>query len=203
MAMASCGQCKTCTCSGGAAGGQHPHDHHHHDAKADKRYMAMALEEGEKGRPTAPPNPWVGCVIVKDDKVLGKGFHAKAGEPHAEPTAIADALAQGATAEDLQGSTFYVTLEPCCHYGRTPPCTDAIIKYKAARVVVAVQDPDERVAGNGIRKLQEAGIDVDVGVLEMEATLSLGPYLQARRTGTPFTGMYPALSLDIVSAGDS
>eukprot|EP00669_Euglena_mutabilis_P010394 TRINITY_DN514_c0_g1_i1.p1 TRINITY_DN514_c0_g1~~TRINITY_DN514_c0_g1_i1.p1 ORF type:complete len:318 (+),score=63.06 TRINITY_DN514_c0_g1_i1:17-970(+) len=189
--------CSSCTC------GTKKDDDNDHQSMLDKKFMAMALAEGEKGRQTAAPNPWVGCVIVKDGAVLGKGYHAKAGQPHAEPTAIADALAKGFTNDDLAGSTFYVTLEPCCHFGRTPPCTDALLRVTAARVVVAVQDPDERVAGNGLRILRDAGVEVVVGVLEEEANESLGPYLAARRDNRPFEPSSPPAALSVADSSPS
>jgi len=151
----------------------------------DEYWMSIALAEGQKGRATAPPNPWVGCCITKDGKLIGKGYHAKAGTPHAEPTAVADALARGYTDDDLAGSTFYVTLEPCSHYGRTPPCADMMVERKVARAVVALGDPDPLVEGRGFKKLEAGGVEVVVGVLEAEANESLGDYLHARRTGTP------------------
>jgi pyrimidine deaminase RibD-like protein len=189
--------CSSCTC------GTKKDDDNDRQSMLDKKFMAMALAEGEKGRQTAPPNPWVGCVIVKDGAVLGKGYHAKAGQPHAEPTAIADALAKGFTNDDLAGSTFYVTLEPCCHFGRTPPCTDALLRVKAARVVVAVQDPDERVAGNGLRILRDSRVEVVVGVLEAEANESLGPYLAARRDNRPFEPSSPPAALSVADSSPS
>ena len=156
----------------------------------DEKYMRRAIELGLNGRISAPPNPWVGCVIVQDGHVVGEGFHRFPGEPHAEVNALnaAGHLAKGATA--------YVTLEPCSHYGRTPPCTIALIQAGVARAVVALQDPDVRVSGKGIEELICAGIKVDVGVEENRAAESLRAYLHHRRTGRPYCIVKAAISLD-------
>lgn len=159
--------------------------------RTDESAMAMAVLEGERGRITAPPNPWVGCVLVRGGAVVGRGFHRAAGEPHAEPNALAQAGTGAA-----RGSTAYVTLEPCAHVGRTPPCTDALIEAGVARVVIAVVDPDERVAGRGVEQLRAAGIAVETGVGEVEAAASLAPYLHHRRTGRPLCVLKAAASLD-------
>jgi len=158
--------------------------------------MQRAITLGERGRITAPPNPWVGCVIVKDNKIIGEGFHHAAGTPHAEVHALdqAGALAAGATA--------YVTLEPCSHHGRTPPCAEALIQAKIAHVVVAVEDPDQKVRGKGIEMLRAAGIEVSIGVAAEEATASLLPYLHHRRTGRPYCWVKSAISLDGRIAAD-
>jgi len=152
--------------------------------------MCQAIEIGHQGRVTAPPNPWVGCVIVKNGKVIGEGFHRTAGEPHAEVHALKQAGAEAA------GATAYVTLEPCSHFGRTPPCTNALIQAKIARVVVAIEDPDERVSGKGIALLREAGIEVDVGIAEEEAKRSLAPYLFQRKKGLPYCILKAAITID-------
>jgi diaminohydroxyphosphoribosylaminopyrimidine deaminase/5-amino-6-(5-phosphoribosylamino)uracil reductase len=157
----------------------------------DEAAMAEAVALGERGRLTAPPNPWVGCVIVGPaGDIVGRGFHHRAGEPHAEVHALREAgeLARGATA--------YVTLEPCAHQGRTPPCAPALIGAGVSRVVVAVLDPDDRVAGRGVELLRAAGIPVDVGAGATAATRSLGPYLHHRRTGRPLCLLKTAASLD-------
>ncbi|HEV7534570.1 MAG TPA: bifunctional diaminohydroxyphosphoribosylaminopyrimidine deaminase/5-amino-6-(5-phosphoribosylamino)uracil reductase RibD, partial [Acidimicrobiia bacterium] len=134
--------------------------------------MAEAVAEGERGRLTAAPNPWVGCVVVAPGgEVVGRGFHRRAGEPHAEVHALR------AAGERSRGATAYVTLEPCAHQGRTPPCAPALVEAGVARVVVAVLDPDDRVAGRGIEILRTAGVAVDVGAGAEAAARSLAPYL--------------------------
>ena len=127
-------------------------------------YMAQALELAEKGRGRTAPNPMVGCVIVKDDEVIGRGWHERAGEPHAEVNALKDAED---AREEVAGATVYVTLEPCSHFGRTPPCTDALVNAKVRRVVIGAADPNPKV--NGLEALQKAGIEVVTGVLEGQA----------------------------------
>ncbi|AGH80827.1 bifunctional diaminohydroxyphosphoribosylaminopyrimidine deaminase and 5-amino-6-(5-phosphoribosylamino) uracil reductase [Psychromonas sp. CNPT3] len=138
-------------------------------SEQDKEYMSRALELAKKGRFTSAPNPNVGCVIVLDDIVVGTGFHFKAGQGHAEVYALAMAGSKA------QSSTCYVTLEPCSHFGRTPPCALALIKAGVKRVCVAMRDPNPQVAGQGIKLLQDAGIEVSVGLLEPQAKqLNLG-----------------------------
>ncbi len=153
-------------------------------------FMRYAIRLGEKGRITAPPNPWVGCVLVKEGEILGEGYHIAPGHPHAEAVALerAGPLAKGATA--------YVSLEPCSHQGRTPPCALALIKSGVQKVVIPFLDPDPQVAGTGVQALKEAGIQVIVGVAEEEACLSLEPYLHHRRTHRPFCVLKAAMSLD-------
>ncbi|PWU30904.1 bifunctional diaminohydroxyphosphoribosylaminopyrimidine deaminase/5-amino-6-(5-phosphoribosylamino)uracil reductase RibD, partial [Pseudomonas sp. RW407] len=129
----------------------------------DQAHMARALELARKGLYSTHPNPRVGCVIVKDGQVIGEGWHVRAGEPHAEVHALRQA------GDAARGATAYVTLEPCSHFGRTPPCADALVKAGVARVVAAMQDPNPQVAGQGLRRLAEAGIEVACGVLEAEA----------------------------------
>lgn len=153
----------------------------------DEGFMMKAIELARRATYTYP-NPRVGCVVVRDGEVIGDGWHEGAGQPHAEAVALEDV--------DARGATMYVTLEPCVHHGRTPPCTAAIISSGAARVVIATTDPDERVAGKGVAALAEAGIEVEVGVLETEAEYLNAPYLHHRRTGTPFISLKLALSLD-------
>ena len=133
---------------------------------SDRDYMQRALELAAKAHPISPPNPSVGCVIVRDGLVLGEGFTQKTGSDHAEIQAIKNAQANGFSVE---GAIVYVTLEPCSHYGRTPPCALRLIKEKVARVVVACLDPNPLVAGRGVSMLREAGIDVTVGLLQQEA----------------------------------
>ena len=121
--------------------------------------MTRALELAARGLYTTTPNPRVGCVIVKDGAVVGEGWHAKAGEAHAEPMALQ------AAGSKTKGATIYVTLEPCAHHGRRPPCVDALLAAKPARVVAAMQDPNPETAGKSIEKLKAAGIAVDVGLM--------------------------------------
>ncbi|MCA1843251.1 MAG: bifunctional diaminohydroxyphosphoribosylaminopyrimidine deaminase/5-amino-6-(5-phosphoribosylamino)uracil reductase RibD [Actinobacteria bacterium] len=157
----------------------------------DEAAMAEAVSLGERGRLTAAPNPWVGSVIVgADGQVVGRGFHRRAGEPHAEVHALREAgdLARGGAA--------YVTLEPCAHEGRTPPCAPALVDAGLSRVVVAVLDPDHNVAGRGVEILRAAGITVDVGIGAEEAARSLAPYLHHRRTGRPLCLLKTAVSID-------
>src|ERR1700674_1902315 len=129
----------------------------------DEIQMARALELAARGLYTTDPNPRVGCVLVRDGRVIGEGWHVRAGEPHAE------VLALRAAGPEARGACVYVTLEPCSHTGRTPPCADALIAAGVARVVCCSVDPNPRVAGGGIERLQSAGISVSVGVLAAEA----------------------------------
>lgn len=159
---------------------------------ADRAFMAHALALAERGLYTATPNPRVGCVIVRDGRVLGEGFHMRAGLPHAEAEALADAARRG---HDVRGATLYVTLEPCAHHGRTPPCADAIIAAGLRRVVVAMADPNP-VAGGGNARLRAAGIEVVEGV-EAEAARDLNIGFVSRMTrGVPWVRMKVAASLD-------
>ena len=152
--------------------------------------MARALRLAERGLYTTSPNPRVGCVLVNNSEVVGEGWHERAGEPHAEVLALSTA---GAAA---RGATAYVTLEPCSHHGRTPPCADALIAAGVARVVVAVQDPNPKVAGEGIAKLRAAGITVDCGLMEAAAReLNIGFFARMTR-GTPWLRSKIAMSLD-------
>lgn len=156
----------------------------------DYQMMAHALKLAERGRFTTSPNPNVGCVITQHDKIVGEGFHYRAGQPHAEVHALrmAGELAQGATA--------YVTLEPCSHYGRTPPCAKGLIDAGVSKVICAMQDPNPQVSGRGIAMLREAGIDVAVGLLESDANaLNLG-FIKRMKTGMPFVQLKLAASLD-------
>lgn len=156
----------------------------------DVRFMARAIQLADLGRYTTHPNPRVGCVLVKDGRVVGEGFHRRAGEPHAERNALAVA------GDQARGSTAYVTLEPCCHQGRTPPCSEGLIEAGVSRVVVAMQDPNPQVAGEGIAQLRRAGIQVDLGVMSAEA-MALNPGFIKRMTkGIPFVRCKLAMSLD-------
>lgn len=165
----------------------------------DDYYMQLAITEGERGRLTAPPNPWVGCILVDPTatEIIGQGYHRKAGEAHAEIHAIRDAINRG-NQNRLTGCTVYTTLEPCCHWGRTGPCTEVLIKHKVGRVVSALEDPDANVASNGFNVLRSSGIDVKVGVLQNEAEQSLRPYLQHRRSNKsrPYVVLKVATSID-------
>jgi diaminohydroxyphosphoribosylaminopyrimidine deaminase/5-amino-6-(5-phosphoribosylamino)uracil reductase len=156
----------------------------------DRKFMARALELTERGRETCTPNPNVGCVIVKDGRVIGEGWHERAGEPHAEAHALANAK------EPAEGATVYVTLEPCSHHGRTGPCTEKLIAARVGRVVAAVQDPFPEVNGRGLAKLREAGIRVDVGLMKDEAEEAHRGFLHRIRTGRPWMRLKAAASLD-------
>lgn len=153
-------------------------------------YMARAIGLAKQGLYTTDPNPRVGCVIVKDGKVVGEGFHRKAGEGHAEVNALAQA------GDQAQGATAYVTLEPCSHFGRTPPCSDGLIKAGVANVVCAMTDPNPQVSGNGFKKLKDAGIEVTVGILEQEARALNPGFIKRMETGMPFVRLKMASSLD-------
>ena len=157
---------------------------------ADHTYMTLALRLAEQGLYTTQPNPRVGCVIVKNNQIIGQGAHLKAGEPHAEVFALREA---GTAAKDADA---YVTLEPCSHHGRTPPCVDGLIKAGVKRVVLAMQDPNPLVAGNGIKRLHAHGIHVEVGLMQNEA-IALNPgFISRMRTGLPYVRSKIAASLD-------
>ncbi|MEZ0323093.1 MAG: bifunctional diaminohydroxyphosphoribosylaminopyrimidine deaminase/5-amino-6-(5-phosphoribosylamino)uracil reductase RibD [Hydrogenothermaceae bacterium] len=159
----------------------------------DKKFMNMALNLAKKRKGYTHPNPTVGAVIVKDGKVIGEGYHFKAGMPHAEREAIKDAKSKG---YDIAGSTMYVTLEPCCHYGKTPPCTEAIIEEGIKRVVVATLDPNPLVAGKGIEILKNNGVEVQVGVLEKEAKRLNEDFFTYITEKRPFVHLKIAQTLD-------
>jgi diaminohydroxyphosphoribosylaminopyrimidine deaminase / 5-amino-6-(5-phosphoribosylamino)uracil reductase len=156
----------------------------------DQAWMARAVALAEGGRGTTSPNPMVGAVLVRGGRVVGEGFHRAAGQAHAEALALA---AAGRLAE---GATCYVTLEPCAHHGRTPPCADALVVAGVARVVAAVADPDPRARGAGLRRLRAAGVRVDVGVGAAEAAEQNAAYLTHRRLGRPRITLKAAASLD-------
>lgn len=155
-----------------------------------KDYMTLALQLAEKGRMSVSPNPMVGCVIVKNNKIIATGWHQRAGESHAEIIALQ------ATQEDLSGATLYVTLEPCCHYGRTPPCVDAILNSGIKEIYVACLDPNPVVAGKGIELLKQANITVHVGLLENEAKKLNEIFFHYITTKRPFVIAKWAMSLD-------
>jgi diaminohydroxyphosphoribosylaminopyrimidine deaminase / 5-amino-6-(5-phosphoribosylamino)uracil reductase len=159
----------------------------------DSEHLARAIELAEGGRGRTSPNPLVGAVIVRDGQVLGEGFHAELGGPHAERAAIA-----AAAGADLRGATMYVSLEPCCHSGRTPPCTDAIIAAGIARVVIASDDPTEKAAGRGPGILRDEGIAVELadGELAARARRLNQPFRKHARTGRPFVLFKSAMTLD-------
>ena len=156
----------------------------------DQRHMARALQLARQGIFSTHPNPRVGCVIVKDGHIVGEGWHVRAGEPHAEVYALRQAgeLARGATA--------YVTLEPCSHHGRTPPCADGLLNAGVARVVAAMQDPNPQVAGNGLKRLAEAGVVVSCGVLESEARELNAGFIKLMEQGLPRVRVKLAMSID-------
>lgn len=155
--------------------------------------MRIALNLAKKRKGLTHPNPTVGAVIVKDGKIIGKGYHKKAGLPHGEREAIADAKSRG---YDLRGSTMYVTLEPCCHYGRTPPCTLAIVEEGISRVVVSTLDPNPMVAGKGVEFLRQRGIRVDVGVLQEEGRRLNEDFFTYITEKRPFIHLKLAQTLD-------
>lgn len=157
---------------------------------ADHAHMARALQLARLGLYTTSPNPRVGCVIVRDGLVVGEGWHVRAGEPHAEVHALR------AAGEAARGATAYVTLEPCSHFGRTPPCADGLIAAGVARVVAAMTDPNPQVAGSGLAKLQAAGIDAQAGLMETEAReLNIG-FVSRMTRGRPWVRLKTAASLD-------
>ena len=160
------------------------------ELKQDQYWMQQAIELAKRGLYSTKPNPNVGCVIVKDDQLIGEGFHPKAGQPHAEVFALRQA------GEQAQGATAYVTLEPCAHYGRTPPCAEALVKAQVKKVVVACPDPNPLVAGKGVQILKNAGIEVEIGICEdLAAQLNQG-FLKAMSTGMPYVRLKVASSLD-------
>jgi len=166
----------------------------------DRLLMVRALELARRGQGLAEPNPLVGCVIAKSDRVLGEGWHRRYGGPHAESDAISS-VRSSVTDRDhgdslLRGATAYVNLEPCCHHGKTPPCTQALIEAGVARVVMAMADPFAQVAGKGIDELRDAGIEVDVGILESAARELNAPYLKLLQQGKPWVIAKWAMTLD-------
>ncbi|MDD3267704.1 MAG: bifunctional diaminohydroxyphosphoribosylaminopyrimidine deaminase/5-amino-6-(5-phosphoribosylamino)uracil reductase RibD [Syntrophomonadaceae bacterium] len=157
----------------------------------DKRYMLRALELADLARGRTSPNPMVGAVIVRAGEILGEGYHRQAGTPHAEINAI-----NAAGGRDLSGATMYVTLEPCSHYGRTPPCADALVKAGLGRVVIATRDPNPLVAGKGLRILEDAGIEIAVGLLEEQALRLNEVFFKYIQSGKPFVSLKTAMTLD-------
>lgn len=172
------------------------------DTDFDIACMRRALEIAARGEGYVEPNPMVGCVIAKGSKIVGEGWHERYGQAHAERNAIASLPSP----EDAKGATFYVTLEPCCHFGKTPPCVDAILAAGASRVVVAVRDPFPQVAGEGIAKLEAAGVAVEVGLLADDARQLMAPYLTLIEHQRPWTIAKWAMTLDgkiATTSGDS
>lgn len=156
----------------------------------NERYMKLALELAKKGEGRVNPNPLVGAVIVKDNKIIGEGYHEYYGGPHAEINAFSSAK------ENVEGSTMYVTLEPCCHYGKTPPCVNAIIKNNIKKVIVGMLDPNPKVAGKGVKILREHGIEVITGVLEEECKNLNEIFIKYITAKLPFIIMKYAMTLD-------
>lgn len=156
----------------------------------DSHYMQLALELAQKGYGSVNPNPMVGAVIVKNGKIIGRGYHEKYGEPHAERNALANCTASP------QGATIYITLEPCCHFGKTPPCTEAIIENGISKVVIGSGDPNPLVAGKGIKMLRQQGIEVIEGVLEKECGELNEVFYHYITTKTPYVVMKYAMTMD-------
>ncbi|KIL02981.1 diaminohydroxyphosphoribosylaminopyrimidine deaminase, partial [Stutzerimonas stutzeri] len=156
----------------------------------DQAWMARALQLARQGLYSTHPNPRVGCVIVKDGQLVGEGWHLRAGEPHAEVHALRQA------GEQARGATAYVTLEPCSHHGRTPPCAEALVAAGVGRVVAAMQDPNPQVAGRGLALLRSVGIEVASGVLEGEARELNRGFIKRMESGLPFVSAKLAMSLD-------
>src|SRR5690349_4430227 len=153
-------------------------------------FMLRAIALAARGQGHVEPNPMVGCVIVQGEEIVGEGWHKIFGSPHAEVVALASA------GERARGATMYVTLEPCCHQGKTPPCTDAIVAAGIKRVVTAMRDPFPQVAGSGLKQLAAAGIDVELGLHEAEAQQLNAPYLKLLATGRPWIIAKWAMTLD-------
>jgi len=156
----------------------------------DLNYMLEAIQLAKKGWYTTSPNPRVGCVLVKENTIIGRGWHQCAGQPHAEINALVD------TNNQAEGATAYVTLEPCSHFGKTPPCCDALIKAKVKRVVIAMLDPNPLVAGQGAQRLKDAGIEVISGVLKKEAEALNRGFIKRMTDKRPFVRCKMAASLD-------
>jgi diaminohydroxyphosphoribosylaminopyrimidine deaminase/5-amino-6-(5-phosphoribosylamino)uracil reductase len=159
-------------------------------APSDREHLRRALRLAVRGRYRTSPNPMVGAVVVRDDAVVGEGFHRRVGGPHAEVEALA------AAGERSRGATLYVTLEPCCHHGRTPPCVDKVLEAGVTRVVACHRDPDPRVGGEGFARLREAGVEAETGILLEQAVELNWRYLVARLTGRPAVTLKWAMSLD-------
>ncbi|GAG59037.1 unnamed protein product, partial [marine sediment metagenome] len=153
-------------------------------------YMNIAIELAEKARGNTSPNPLVGAILVKNDEIIGKGYHKKRGSNHAEVEAL------NSTNIFMKKATMYVTLEPCCFYGHTPPCTQAILKSGIKKVIVGMIDPNPNVNGRGIKELEEGGVDVEVGFLEEEISKQNETYIKYITKKIPFTTLKMAISID-------
>src|SRR6516164_5470676 len=167
---------------------------------SDRDWMMRALALAERGRGHVEPNPLVGAVVVRDGRLIGEGWHQRYGQAHAEVNALA------AAGDAARGATLYVTLEPCCHFGKTPPCTDAVLRAGIRRVVAAMPDPFPAVAGKGAELLRQAGVTVEFGVGEAEARRLNAPYLKLLATGRPWVHAKWAMTLDgkiATRSGDS
>ena len=156
----------------------------------DERHMRLALALAERGLFTTQPNPRVGCVVARGETIVGEGWHERAGEPHAEVQALR------AAGENAKGATAYVTLEPCAHHGRTPPCTDALIEAGISRVVAAIRDPNPLVSDAGFAKLRDAGIEVATGLCEAQARAINEGFFSRMERGRPWVRLKIAASLD-------
>ena len=168
--------------------------------KRDEKYMRLALRLARRGMGMTSPNPMVGAVVVRGDRIVGRGYHRRAGEPHAEVLALRGA------GEKARGATLYVTLEPCNHFGKTPPCTEAVLKAGIRKVVVGMKDPNPLVSGRGIQRLRKAGIEVEVGVLGEACRELNAPFCKYITARTPFVILKGALTLDgkiATPSGDS
>lgn len=163
----------------------------------DTEHMAEALDLARRGAWQTSPNPMVGAVIVKEGRIVGRGFHERAGEPHAEIHALREA------GESARGATLYCTLEPCCHYGRTPPCADKVVEAGIRRAVVAMEDPNPKVAGQGLARLREAGLEVETGCMRDEARCLNEHFVVFHETGRPFVTVKWAMTLDGRTASDA
>ncbi|MGI6065595.1 MAG: bifunctional diaminohydroxyphosphoribosylaminopyrimidine deaminase/5-amino-6-(5-phosphoribosylamino)uracil reductase RibD [Bacillota bacterium] len=156
----------------------------------DELFMKKALELARLAEGWTSPNPMVGAIVVRDGRIIGQGYHQRAGTPHAEVHALRMA------GKEAKGSTLYVTLEPCCHYGRTPPCVDTILEAQVARVVTAMEDPNPKVAGGGLKKLRQNGVEITTGVLENEARVLNEIFLKSITAALPYIAVKSALTLD-------
>ena len=163
---------------------------------ADQEHLARAIELAEFGLGRVHPNPMVGAVIVREGDVLGEGWHEELGGPHAEVNAVAHA--EGASGASLQGATLYVSMEPCCHHGKTPPCTDAILAAQITRVVVGCDDPSSKASGRGLGILRDEGVEVEVadGELARRARLVNQAFRKHAKTGRPWVLFKSAMTLD-------
>ncbi|MGK0271001.1 MAG: diaminohydroxyphosphoribosylaminopyrimidine deaminase [Cocleimonas sp.] len=170
----------------------------------DQNYMARAIQLAKKGHFTTHPNPRVGCVIVKNNQIIGEGYHLVAGQPHAEVNALSSVKSTNASL--IENATAYVTLEPCSHIGKTPPCADALVNSGVKRVVVAMLDPNPQVSGRGVKKLLDANIDVSVGILEEQSRVLNPGFIKRMEKNRPFIRIKMAMSLDgktAMSSGES